>query len=399
MVRQRQTLRYRVHHELPERPDLTNPTITYGHGYLHDCDSFSYPTSGTADGGTATTTVDAERTDGDDYWVGAYIKYTSGDNAGEEKMVTGFDDGTNTLTHGDKYVLSDLINLRTNMDGDDAELSVLYSDVFRIKAVSDSVAELEECCYYFQPGITVDPDFYPKILFRYKTSVSPSGGFGAKIRIKYATGPTYDYVLGSASTPEFSTSWKTGTATLRTDKGDVENIYFYASEDDKAATNGTYYVYFDFVLFHKGTFTFPNVGEGMDFSPPPRYARIPIFGRVGDITQGGGSESATVTCSCDLDIGSETIDGVVVSKWKRPQGEKTKTDYVDGEVFYDIAHNSNSEPWQWLDTGTEQFKATLESPVFRRGGDGHHILDLLFREYRLSCASNETYYERFGLNL
>jgi len=176
------------------------------------------------------------------------------------------------------------------------------------------------------------------------------------------------------------------SGTLSTLTKDLKYIRFYAAEDLLDNPNGTYYVEYEFVLLHKGTFTFPNVGHGLEFTPPPRYAVIPIFGRVGDVTQGGGSESATVTCSCDLDIGD----------WKRTN------DYVDGEVFCDIAHNTSSEPWQWLDTGYEQFKATLENPVFRRsvsGNKAQHILDLLFREYRLSDASNESYVERFGLNL
>ena len=83
---------------------------------------------------------------------------------------------------------------------------------------------------------------------------------------------------------------------------------------------------------------------------------------------------------------------------RRPQGARPKTDYGNGDVFKEISHRSYTEPWQWLDTGKEQFKATLETPVFRRMGDGH-VLDLLFREKRVSDASNEYYYERFGLNL
>jgi len=170
-------------------------------------------------------------------------------------------------------------------------------------------------------------------------------------------------------------------------------IRFYADEDAADNANGTSQVYYDFLLIHKGTFTFPNVAYGLDFTPPPRYATIPIPSRVGDITQGLGSESATVTASCDLNIDNATND------WKRPQGTLSpKTDYVNGEVFMEIAHRTYTEPWQWLDTGTEQFKVTLENPVFRRMGKGH-VLDLLFREYRLGCASNEYYYERFGLNL
>jgi len=176
-----------------------------------------------------------------------------------------------------------------------------------------------------------------------------------------------------------STTWVTGSATLDTSKGNLLWLWLYANQ-------ATGQVYYDFVLVCKGIFTFPNCGYGLEFTPPARYAMLEIPTRVGDITQNLGSPSATVTIGCDLDVGD----------WKR------SGDHVDGEVFLDIAHNSSSEPWQWLDTGTEQFKATLDTPVFRRESNGNsvrRILDLTFREYRRSSASHETYVERFGLNL
>jgi len=55
--------------------------------------------SGTADSGTTTTTVDAERTEVDDYWNGYYIQYITGPNAGLMRLVTDFVASTDTLTH------------------------------------------------------------------------------------------------------------------------------------------------------------------------------------------------------------------------------------------------------------------------------------------------------------
>ena len=55
---------------------------------------------GTADSGTTTTTVDAERTEtGTDYWKGAYIEFTSGPNIGVRKKITAFNPATDTITH------------------------------------------------------------------------------------------------------------------------------------------------------------------------------------------------------------------------------------------------------------------------------------------------------------
>jgi len=311
---------------------LTNPSITYGHKYLDDCDC-SDPTT----------------------------FYTEN---------------------------------RLNMLAGDATPTILYGDVLQIEAVFDEGAT-DEYCNYEKDITNFSSNTYPYFIVRWKTSESANGA-KAKVILGFTSGT--QVILDES----YSTTWKVASGTITADKT-IDKVFFYAEDD---GTNGTFYVYYDFILLHKGTFTFPNVGHGMEFTPPPRYAIVPIFGRVGDITQGGGSELATVTCSCDLDIGrlSTTAASCTGSDWKRPQGVDVeyKTDYVRGEALIDIAHNTYHEPWQWLDTGTEQFKATLETPVFRRTTSGNktqHSLDLLFREYRLSDASNESYVERFGLNL
>lgn len=74
----------------------------------------NWSTSGTADSGSETTTVDTERTEASDFWIGAYIRFTSGLNIGLERRVTAFNSGTDTITHeafpdavvvGNEYVL------------------------------------------------------------------------------------------------------------------------------------------------------------------------------------------------------------------------------------------------------------------------------------------------------
>jgi len=70
--------------------------------------------TGTADNGTVITTVDAERTEVQDYWNGANITFTSGNNKDLTRLVVDFDAATDTLTHnafpnvvvaGDEYTL------------------------------------------------------------------------------------------------------------------------------------------------------------------------------------------------------------------------------------------------------------------------------------------------------
>jgi hypothetical protein len=72
-------------------------------------------TSGTADSGNTITTVDAERTEADDYWNGCFISYETGTNAGLSRLITDFHNGTNTIDHdafpavvdgGDTYTIT-----------------------------------------------------------------------------------------------------------------------------------------------------------------------------------------------------------------------------------------------------------------------------------------------------
>ncbi len=214
---------------------------------------------------------------------------------------------------------------------------------------------------------------YTKIFYRYKTSNS---SIKAKIVLVFSDA-TIQTVLAETS----NTTFTAGSVTITSAKT-IDHIRLYANS---AAGTVTY----DFVLICKGNFTFPNTEFGTEFTPPARYADIEIPSRITDVTQNLGSPSATWTASCNLDVANATDD------WKRPQGTVTpKTDYVKGEVFMDIVHNSYQEPFQWLDTGKHQFKVTLRIPSFPELSDSH-TLDLTFKEYSRSSKTNESYEERF----
>jgi hypothetical protein len=72
---------------------------------------------------------------------------------------------------------------------------------------------------------------------------------------------------------------------------------------------------------------------------------------------------------------------------------------MNGQVFIDIAHNSYQEPWQWIDFEDPpiQMKVTLDEPDF--GFEERRTFDLIFKEASRASKSNESYVERFGLNL
>ena len=66
---------------------------------LSAADEILASVSGTADSGTTTTAVDAERTEADtDYWKGSLIVFTSGTLNGQARLVTAFNSATDTIT-------------------------------------------------------------------------------------------------------------------------------------------------------------------------------------------------------------------------------------------------------------------------------------------------------------
>jgi len=266
---------------------------------------------------------------------------------------------------------------RHSMDAAHTTIEVMSGDYFKIKGVFDEGAT-NEYSYYQYNMTNISSDIYTKFLCRYKTSELANGA-RAKIALVFTSGSqtVLDYC--------YSTTWDVVVTDITAGKT-IDYIQFWVDDD---GTDGTFYTYYDFALLHKGTFTLPNTAYGMNFAPAPRYAYLGIPSKVTDTTQNLGSESATVNIGCDLDQVTDTLT------WKRTG------DTIDGEVFLDIAHNSSSEPWQWLDTGSHQFKVTVD-PKFdwsNLGGATGRRLDLLLREYSLADKSGETYAERFGIGL
>ena len=295
---------------------------------------------------------------------------------------------TITFTHGFLDDCNNSVGWTKTEAGLAATLTVEKDDVFKISGTCDSVDN--EYAYYEKDITNILSSVYTKFLVRWKTGVA-SNGCGIIITLVFSDASTQDLV-GTQAGGIFSTTWTVTSGTITPGKT-IDKIRIYADDNPNSIASGIFDVYVDFIMLYKDTFTFPNTQYGSEFSPPPRYATIPIPSRVVDITQNLGSESATWTASCNLDISNATED------WKRPQGTLSpKTDYVKGEVFLDIAHNSFKEAFQWLDTGKQQFKVTLETPRFPERSD-QHSLDLLFKEYSRSNKSNESYVERFGLNL
>jgi hypothetical protein len=358
-------------------------SITYGHGYLQDftSDSFlftgssTYTTSGDGNVG-GTTTVDASLTQADDYWNGCYIKYLTGDNAGEIREITDFDDGTDTLTHdaftnqtsnGDTFLLS---AWKIVEDGQTLSTpSTVEGDYLALEATGSAGNKSSYLVNFTNIGISTTT--YTRLLIRFHTS----GSVKTKITVEYSDASTDDYISGSSSSTPYTTSVALDTAKI------LDHIRIYSLDN-----TGT--VYIDCLLAYKAAFTLPNGAYGINGTIPNRNIHLDIPSRQSTITQQLGSGDFTVNIGCDLTNGDWTRTG----------------DNINGEVFYDILHNAPDEPWQWLDTEREQMKVTLDPVTFIREATGTTLTDrmnLTFREYRESTADNshETYETRWGTDL
>ena len=258
-----------------------------------------------------------------------------------------------------------------NMAGGDATLTVDNGDYFKIEAVFDGGAGVDEYCYYEFDMTNISSDVYTQYLIRWKTSDAANGAM-AKVFLDFTAG---DQTILTSS---YSTDWTVSTGTITAGKT-IDQIRLYADDD---GTDGTFYVYYDFTLLFKNTFTLPNLAYGLDFDHPPKEVFPFIPSKATNPTQHLGTENAVVNIGCDLNIGP----------WKRTANP---VDTVKAETFMDIWHNRSSEPWQWMNFGNRQFKVTTH-PRFNLSDNR---LDLRCTEFSLGNKSEETYVERFGLNL
>ncbi len=283
-------------------------------------------------------------------------------------FVTEFDDINETWTETE--------------DGNVAATTLDYSGYLRILVASSANNKV----YYVTHDMTnLSSTIYAKIRFRY---ICGNSSLKAKIVLVFTSG-TQEVLVETNSTALI-----TGVVTITTDKT-IDSIRLYANGDKGT---GDCSVYYECIQIFTGTFTLPNANNIHIPLSILQDAIIPIPLRSGTVQQPLGSGDLTVTMDCDLDIDNDTND------WQRPQGTLTKATYevMNGQVFLDILHNlGKNDLWQWLDLESPpiQFKARLTEPsAFEFNGDGH-VLRLAFREYRESSASNEYYYQRWGLNL
>jgi len=356
---------------------MTNPSITYGHGFLTDCEDI-YDVTGTADSGSETTTVDAERTEAEDYWNGAYIYFTSGDNAGLARKVTDFDAGTDTITHaafpeavaeGDTYKLSEWFEDQAATLAISG-LTVLHDDIFWLSGTATAAAQST----YWECDISnVSSSIYTEFILRYKTSES-AVGLGARARLEFTDDEDpltddFQWILGE-SAPEFTTTWKVVRGTITADRT-VDKVRFYAVSDAACTAK---YVLYDFLLLHKGTFTFPQF-DNVVFDVENVYADLHPFGRVGDIQQYGGMNSPPIRVEGKIDVEP--------TSWGTPYGE----------YLYYIMREACNDPWQWFTSDLINCKVTPRRLHLAQdsGSEALRLWSLELKKYDRSSGAETTW--------
>lgn len=265
-----------------------------------------------------------------------------------------------------------------NMAAGDAVETITNNDNLHIAATFDNGAAVDEYCYYERNITNISSSTYTKYLLRYRTSAA-SAAAQAKAVLIFTSGTQTILDLN------YSTSWKLASGTITSGKT-VDKIQLWADDD---GVDGSFWVEYDYIMLYKDNFTLPNTAYGYDIDLLPREAIIAIPSKDTDATQNLGTQSIPIHISCDLDQETTTYP------WKRAD------DTFNGEVFWDIWHNRSSEPFQWFNDGTRQFKVSIH-PRFRwenRGNAAARRLDLELREYSLGDKSEETYLERFGIGL
>jgi len=323
---------------------MTNPTLSYGDGLLDDFVDFwdwNYESETTALG-LVTTTIDTVRTEGDDVWNGYYIKYLTGLNAGESRLITDFDAASDTFTHlafanvtaaGDEYVLSKYAEALSNMAAGDATPTLDPEDVLKLEGVCDSGGAAEECAYYeYDLPTNLDTDVYTKLLVRHKVSDAEAA---CRIVLVFTAG-TQDIDLAH------STTWKV-TATTITPAKTLDKIRVYF-QHDLGDADGTYYSYYDFIKVCKGVFTFPHVAaEGKSGGIFPRFTKSLVklhpLGRGGDVTQDLGFDDAEIMLRGDVLHGES---------WGTPVGQH----------ILDIYRN---DEWSWFTSDAICCKVQVKS--------------------------------------
>jgi hypothetical protein len=221
-----------------------------------------------------------------------------------------------TITHNQGY-LFDCETITDWGETEDGNTGSVTSDG-NILDVNISASAGNKTYYWDNDNdIDISMTTYDLAVFRYKTSDS---SIKAEIVLEFDDATTQTLLAETSST-----TWTWGTAVPTTGKT-LDHVRFHADQ-------ATGHVYYDFILFCKGQFTFPAVSMREHLLLPESGVNLKIPGRVGNLFQNLGPDSPVITLEGDME------------QWQTWNVGGTPT---YGEPFYYIWQDSRSEPFQWF---------------------------------------------------
>ena len=236
-----------------------------------------------------------------------------------------------TLTYGHGYMndmddASDWAEVETGLS---CTATSLYFDILKLTGICDDAGD--EYATYTADITDISSSTYTKCLVHWKTSESING-CGARVQLEFDDAST-QWILGE-TTPQFSQQWQLTSETVTTGKT-IDKIHLYADDyPDGAASDGTSYVYYDYVLLCKNIFTFPYV------TSPDGNARVQLDldneiaelhppGMMGSHTQEVGLKNPVILLNGTMDSNTS---------WGTPYGQ---------HLYYIWLH-VHEDPWQWF---------------------------------------------------
>lgn len=149
-----------------------------------------------------------------------------------------------------------------------------------------------------------------------------SNSLGARAKVRYTVGT--EWILGE-TVPQFDLDWHITTGTLTTGKT-VDKLELWADDYPDTVDSAVSVVYFDWIMFYTGTFSFPDFKVfplGLD----KKIARLEIPGRDGDVIQDLGMKSPELVLRGNMQSGES---------WGTPLGEY---------MYYMLRETGK---WQWF---------------------------------------------------
>lgn len=277
----------------------------------------------------------------------------------------------------------------------DITATYLHGDIMQIQLDCDNASTVEAGFYHYPDkhganNLNFSTTTYPKFLCRYKTSADSSGA-AAKVVLAftgYDNAKSVDTNISDGNAQEiltnsYSTTWTTATGDITAGET-IDHVLMFA-ECDTTTANGTYYVYYDFVLIHKGTFTFPYWHD-IHYDLPYKTVELDIPGRDGGILQKLGMKSPIITIEGMMDT-SDTGD-----RWKdAPSTLSLGVRSLYGNRLYEIMRGMTGdyrEPWNWLTSDLVNGKVIPDVNPFRisqqRDLKEQRKYTLRFKQYSLS---------------